>query len=152
MERKEKNQRRDGVSFLVEVRKKLRFGSGVLWKDRPGFLEHCSGKNDFGELFNKWGKLHLRNACSWHQFLLKLKHRPRFGLGLHWNEGQLQMDLLCILHISQHWGARLLGSGQVVLGATTLRIDLIKGCCWWEAVWEGVAASSSVVAQLVPLS
>lgn len=54
---------------------------------------HCSGKNDFGELFSKWGKLHPRNTCLWHQFLLKLKHRPRFYLGLHWNEGQLQITL-----------------------------------------------------------
>lgn len=35
---------------------------------------YCSGRNYFGELFSKFGKLHLRNSCPWHQFLLKLKH------------------------------------------------------------------------------
>lgn len=33
-----KNQRRGDVSSLVEVRKKLRVGSGVCWKGRLGFL------------------------------------------------------------------------------------------------------------------
>lgn len=69
------------------------------------FLQ-CLGRHEFEELFCKRGRLNLRNTWPRHQFLLKPKHSPKFSLGLHWNEGQLQTDSTLYFAHFLAWGCR----------------------------------------------